>query len=304
MGTVVISVDAELAWGFHDLKSIPRKRIENARSGWHHLLQVFSRFKIPATWAIVDHLFLNYCDGAHSGHPSLPDWFRRDPGGTLSEDQTWYGPDLIEAVRTSDVDHEIGSHTFSHVEFGRGDVTEEIAAAELQRSVELAAAEGLELDSLVFPRNNVGHLDLLPEYGFTCYRGVEPKRWFDGRFRRPGKLLAYNFGRSPPPLVTPDVDQRGLVDIPASLYLFSLEGVAGAASRVMFGDPVVRQARMGVDEAARSDGVFHLWLHPNNILDRADVERLDAVFGYVRQRADETDLRIETMGTVARRYLS
>jgi hypothetical protein len=102
--------------------------------------------------------------------------------------------------------------------------------------------------------------------------------------------------------VTPEVDEYGLVNIPASLYLFSLEGIAGEVSTSVLGDPVVRQARLGVDEAVRSDGVFHLWLHPNNILGPAAVERLERVFAHVRDRVDETDLRIETMRSVAEEW--
>jgi peptidoglycan/xylan/chitin deacetylase (PgdA/CDA1 family) len=303
MGTIVVSIDAELAWGFHDLDPVPSERVRNARSGWRRLLELLEEFEIPATWAVVGHLFLEECDGVHADHPSAPGWFDRDPGGTFPDDEDWYGPDLIEAVRTSSVGHEIGSHTFSHVEFGKAYATEEIAAAELERSVELASRAGIDLDSLVFPRNDVGHLDLLADHGFVCYRGRAPDRWFDGRLRKPGKLLAYTVGRNPPPLVTPTVDEHGLVDVPASLYLFSLEGLAGTVSSAVRGDPVLRQARLGIDEAIQSDEMFHLWLHPNNILGPGDAERLERVFGYVRERVDSTDLRVETMGEVARRVL-
>jgi hypothetical protein len=103
--------------------------------------------------------------------------------------------------------------------------------------------------------------------------------------------------------VTPTVDEHGLVDVPASLYLFSLEGLAGTVSSAVRGDPVLRQARLGIDEAIQSDEMFHLWLHPNNILGPGDAERLERVFGYVRERVDSTDLRVETMGEVARRVL-
>ena len=304
MGTIVVSIDAELAWGFHDLDPVPSERVRNARSGWRRLLELLEEFEIPATWAVVGHLFLDHCDGVHADHPTPEGWFRRDPGGTLADHDEWYGPDLIEAVRESPVDHEIGSHTFSHVEFGRSDVTEAMAAAELERSVDLAEREGIGLDSLVFPRNSVGHREVLAEHGFTCYRGAAPDRWFEGSLRRPKKLLAYNLGRDPPPLVTPRVDELGLVDVPASLDLFSLEGVAGSASRAVFGDPVARQVRLGVEEAVGSAGVFHLWLHPNNVVGPAEVHRLEQVFGHVRERVDGTDLRIETMGDVARRRLS
>lgn len=63
VGTVVISLDAELAWGVHDLEDPPATRIERARGSWLDLIEPFEAFEIPATWAIVGHLFLEECDG-------------------------------------------------------------------------------------------------------------------------------------------------------------------------------------------------------------------------------------------------
>ena len=40
--------------------------------------------------------------------------------------------------------------------------------------------------SFAFPRNEVGHLKVLKEFGFLCYRGVEPN-WYENR-RVPEKL--------------------------------------------------------------------------------------------------------------------
>lgn len=252
MGTVVLSIDAELAWGFHDLPNPPTERIEAARPAWMRLLSLLDECSIPATWAVVGHLFLEACDGLHSSHPASPDWFARDPGGRAEEHDEWFGPDLVDEVKASSVGHEIASHSFSHVEFGNRGTARGTAVAEVEASIEAAASMDVSLHSFVFPRNDVGHRDVLASYGFTCYRGTRPERWFDTLpTPRAGKLLDATLVRSAPPLVSPTVDEFGLVNLPASLDLFGFEGVARSAVSPAFGDPILRQAKAGIDRAAR-----------------------------------------------------
>ncbi|MDL5360614.1 polysaccharide deacetylase family protein [Halalkalicoccus sp. NIPERK01] len=302
MGTVVLSIDAELAWGFHDRPDPPRERIAAARPGWSRLLSILEEFSIPATWAIVGHLFLEECDGTHAEHPGSPDWFARDPGGSAGEHDDWFGPDLVRAVRDADVDHEIACHGFSHVEFGNRETSRETAVAEVEASIEAAASMGVELRSFVFPRNRVGHRDVLAAYGFRSYRGVRPDQWFDAvPMRRTGKLLDAAVVRSAPPLVSPTVDEYGLVNLPASLDLFGFEGIARSLLEPTVGDPVVRQAKAGIDRALESEGVCHLWLHPNNLLAERDSDRLRTVLSHLAARRERSSLAVETMRTVSER---
>lgn len=305
MGSVVISIDAELAWGFHDLPNPPTHRIEAARAAWLRLLSLFEEFSIPATWAVVGHLFLEECDGVHRDHPASPAWFERDPGGVADGESVWFGPDLIEAIRESTPIHEIASHSFSHAEFGDPETTREKAVAEVEASIEAAADQGISLHSFVFPRNDVGHRDVLASYGFTSYRGVRPRRWFDAMpAPRAGKLLDFTLVRSAPPLVTPTVDEYGLVNLPASLDLFGFEGAARSLASPVFGDPIVRQARVGIDRAIESEGVFHCWLHPNNLLAERDFARLRAILSYLADRRDSTSLAVETMYSASERAIA
>lgn len=302
MGSVVISLDAELAWGFHDLADPPHERIAGSRRAWERLVLLFDEFDVPATWAVVGHLFLNECDGEHADHPSVPGWFDRDPGGTAADDDLWFGDGLIEMVRDADAGHEIGSHTFSHVVFADPDTTRDIAAAELAASQRAAADRGYSLRSIVFPRNRIAHRDLLADAGFDCYRGVSPPRWFEGMpLRRVGKFANATVGRRPPPLVRPVVDEYGLVNVPASLYLFDFEGIARSLVESVSDDPVLRWARRGIDAAAAGDGVFHMWLHPNNLANERDFDRMRTVLSYLSGVRARTDLTVETMGEVADR---
>lgn len=304
MGSVVISVDAELGWGLHDLDSPPSARIESARTGWERLVDCFDEFRVPATWAVVGHLFLDDCDGEHADHPAPEGWFARERGSWRTRPDLRFGPDLIKRIEDATVAHEIGCHSFSHVPFEDPRILNELACAEIDASVRAARAYGGSFDSFdsfVFPRNVVGHRAVLAERGFSCYRGVAPARRVASLpgARPLGKLARATLAQ--PLVVTPQVDEFGLVDIPASLFLFGFEGRARTVIESVWDDPIIREARRGIDAAAGDDGVFHLWLHPNDLTEKRDTQRLRAILGHITERRDETALAVETMRAVAAR---
>jgi len=305
-GTVVISLDAELGWGFHDQQTMPADRIANPRAAWHFLLRLFDRYGIPATWAVVGHLCLASCDGSHADYPAGADWFDRDPGGHATPDSNWFAPDLVDAVSDRAVDHEIGLHAFSHVEFGAAETTRAVADFELQQGLAAAEAVGASPSSFVFPRNKIGHRDRLAAHGITCYRGRQPARWYDATaipaFDTAGKLSTFALGLSSPPLVEPQVDEHGLVNIPASLFVFSFEGTPRDVIAHLGGDPVVRQVERGLAALrSRPDGVLHLWLHPNNITTQQDRTRMSEIAALIADYRDRHGISVETMASVASR---
>mgnify|MGYP006276034781 CR=1 FL=1 len=298
MGSVVLSLDAELAWGFHDRETMPTDRVTAARESWLRLLDTFDDHDIPATWAVVGHLMLDSCDGDHDSHPTPDGWFDRDPGTGESRDEQWYGRKLVDAIEEADADHEVASHTYSHVEMGH--TSREVASAEIRECVELAEERGLSVDSVVFPRNYVGHRDVLAAYGVKAYRGTQPRRWYDrGLLGSMAKLLGWPTGTVSPTLVTPEEDEYGLVNVPASLYLFGFEGRGRSAVERVTDDPIVSMAKRGIDRASAENGVFHMWLHPNNVTDERDFERMEAILSYLAQVRDTTPLRVETMESIA-----
>lgn len=301
MNAVVLSLDAELAWGYHDFEEIP-EHVESARTSWSRLLALFDEFNVPATWAVVGHLFLESCDGTHAGHPTpTDDWFERDPGGVAAQHPLWFGDGLVDSIVDADASHEIGCHTFSHVEFGDEETDREVAVAEARAGLEVADDAGHTLESFVFPRNNIGHRDVLAAYGFTCYRGERPELWYDGsRFDSLGKLIDLTVSKTNPPLVDPEVDEYGLVNIPASMFLFGYEGRVRTVTERLWDDPLVRSAKRGIDRAADAeDGIFHLWMHPNNFTEERDFERLRTILEHLAARRDEARLQVRTMGDVA-----
>lgn len=300
--TVVLSLDAELRWGVHDCDEIPETRVSHARESWEYLLDLFEEYGIPATWAVVGHLFLQRCDGIHSDHPAGREWFPRD-GRERVPDSDWFGRGLITAVRDSEIDHEIGSHSFSHVEFGKQTVSREVAEAELECSVDAAKDCGVTLESFVFPRNSIGYRELLPAHGFSCYRGHSPARWYDGRpLRGVGKLATVTCGLAAPPIVEPEIDEHGTVNVPASMYLFTVDGAVRDAIGTVTSDPVLSQVALGLEQLKdRQEGVFHLWLHPNNITTNRDRHRMEQLSALIANYHDKYGIEIATMSEIADR---
>ena len=302
MGTVVISIDAALGWGFHDSPAAerPTERIARSRWGWKRLAETLEAFELPATWAVVGHLFEHDCAGAHVGHPTPSGWFAHERGDDPMDAQYRFAPDLLGELIESDIAHDIGAQTYSHVELDADYATEALARAECDRAIEAAEAAGLSMASFVFPRNRVDHREILADSGFRCYRGTGPE---DVRSRPDSAslrtLVQATVVQDPPPLVDPTVDEHGLVNVPPSLYLFGFGERVRRVLAATVGDPVVRQARLGVDAAADGEGVCHLWLRPSDLTTAADVDRFRSVCEYIDSVRADTDLSVETMRSVA-----
>jgi peptidoglycan/xylan/chitin deacetylase (PgdA/CDA1 family) len=150
------------------------------------IVNLCEKFNIPVTWATVGHLFLDGCssiDGEPHHHlPRLShfenrfwkfegkDWFDNDPCTDLKINPEWYCPDLIRMILNSPVKHEIGNHTFSHIDCSDENCPAEVLRAELTESKNVTAEYGIKLKSFVHPGYTIGNLDTLASEGFTNFR--------------------------------------------------------------------------------------------------------------------------------------
>ncbi|MFW6003793.1 MAG: polysaccharide deacetylase [Halanaeroarchaeum sp.] len=295
----MISVDAELGWGFHDVEDPPVDRIEAARDGWRSLVELFERYSVPATWAVVGHLFCDDCDGVHPGHPGSPDWFSAERTVWADRPDLRFGTGVLDALLGSHVEHDVGSHTFSHVVADDEWVTRRTFAADVEMGVEAAERRGIGVETFVYPRNYVAHRDVLAENGFLAYRG--PRSLPTSSVGRLATKLGPAVSSRRVRMVDPSIDEYGLVVVPPSLYLYGFEGSLAAFVDRVWTDPMLAHARRGIDRAARTEKIFHLWFHPNNLVDARAVDRLEMVLAYLDRTRHETSLRVETMADVADR---
>lgn len=301
VGSVAISVDAELGWGHHDYETPPIDRLQAARPGWSLLVDLFDRYEIPATWAVVGHLFLDTCDGEHPDHPAPDQWFAWEREAFKSRPELRFGDGLVDDLLDADVDHDVGCHSFSHVRFGDPETTRELARAEVHASVAAADDRGIEMESFVFPRNSIGHRDVLADGPFTCYRSV-PSASQHGLLGPIRKLSRATLGEQF--IVEPRIDEYGLVDVPQSLYLYGFEDPFSSMAEPFLGDPVLRMVRQGISQAVRDDGLLHVSLHPNDITTERKARRVASVLSTIDHARRRTSLDVETMRDVARRTLA
>jgi peptidoglycan/xylan/chitin deacetylase (PgdA/CDA1 family) len=314
-GVFTLSVDFELIWGTADLFGPERFRraCEIEREVViDRLLALLEEHNVPATWCILGHLFLPSCQSSGGRpHPEIVrprhswvrgDWFRHDPCSDEARDPLFYGRSLVEKILACRVPQEIGSHSFSHVIFSDDGCSRETAASELGACIRAAKELGIEPRSFAFPRNGVGHLDLLPEFGFACYRGPAP-RWYERRetprtIDRVARLLTV-LTASTPPVVTPEPVIGGLWNIPASMIYFPGHGIR----RRIPAERRVRRALKGLDAAVGKQGVFHLWFHPTNLADEPEAmfTGLRAILQHACGLRRRGELAVEPMGALVPR---
>lgn len=303
MGTVVISVDAALGWSSIDRQTPRTERAEGARSGWRTLLDAFDEYELPATWAVVGHLLLDDCDGVHEHHPLAPGRFEHERETWSDRPALRFARNLIEETLDAPVDHELGFLPFSNVEFGHDDVDIDLARAECAGFFEALPSSLPAPRTAAFPANDVGHRDVLAEWGFECYRGRVPGRATGVPLARSARRLA-NATVSGPPIVQPSIDEHGLVAVPTSLDCGDVWTADRLCGRTI-GDPALAAVRRGLDRAAASeDGVFHVRLRPGAAVDDREVARIESLCTAVADRCEAGDVDVATVGEVAERARS
>jgi hypothetical protein len=282
-GKLTISIDLELAWGVWDTVTPQDLRMAETaeRPICAALIELFDRYEVPVTWAVVAALL---DEGSAKSRP-----------GSKS---CWYAPDIMDMLVRAKVPHEIGSHGGKHVYF------RDIPAAQAQQDLDFARAvhraNALPYRSFVFPRNALGHLDLLAEAGLRTFRGPDIG-WFRAADRG-GRMAsrAANFADKflpIPPTPVPAAKCGPLIDIPGSMLFLGRNG----ARRLIL--PAVSRAklRMGLARARRAGSVFHLWFHPSNFYYRRD-EQLATLAWFLDHAAREAScdrIEIRTMGSYA-----
>lgn len=312
-GIFTLSLDFELIWGTVDLFG-PEKfaracEVERA-AVIDRLLDLMVEFEVPATWCVLGHLFLESCPKTCAGpHPEMErphhawhpaDWYADDPRSNETDAPLFYGRSLVKKIQACAVPQEIGSHSFSHVIFGDPGCSRETAESELAACVRLGRELGIELRSFAFPRNRVGHLEALRQYGFSCFRGPEPNWYESDRWPQ----LLQRFGRlfdvlrvATPPVVLPRRCEAGLWDIPGSAMYFPMHG----GRQYLPVSWRIRRAKKGLNAAARQRRIFHFWFHPTNLADATEqmFSGLREIFEHARKLRDRGELDFLPMGKIA-----
>ena len=320
-GAFVISIDFELHWGVrdHEPPNGPyRRNLLGARKAIPRLLELFERYGIAGTWAIVGFLFAKSKDERRKFEPALRPWYydkSLDPYGEPigigeDDDPLHFAPSLIEQIRCCP-GQEIATHTFSHFYCREPGQTMEAFKADLNSAIAIAADRGIAFRSLIFPRNqaNPDYFSALRDAGITCYRGPE-HGWMHRGITRQERTLGLRVARVADTYIDISgkrivrwneiLEPSGLCNVRASRFLWPYKpGLKGLEEK--------RLKRMidQVNFAALEDAIFHIWFHPHNFgihLERnlQVLETILQAFASARERYGMRSLSMDAVQNLVR----
>jgi hypothetical protein len=264
---VVISLDFELRWGWHDILGLDfdasRAGFEEEREVVPKLLKSFANRRISATWATVGALGCNDWNEYFARAPApprykleglavKPEYADHDPSGVLH-----FAPDLLDDILATP-GQELGSHTFSHLYLREQGIVGSDVAADLAAVLLLWQTRfGVMPRSLVFPRNQCAFLDVVRASSVNVWRGNERPWYYECRDSRTDRLLpkALRFADGLNPfrrLAAPleqDMTRASLylrLALPNALWRLHLKRIEHELTRL------------------RSGEIFHIWFHPLN----------------------------------------
>jgi hypothetical protein len=306
-GIFTLSLDTELAWGTFDVDRVQRheEAYGAAPAVIEHLCELFDTYDISATWALVSHLLVDCRDGASHDDRTQPafswidDWFGAMPCATGLDDALWYAPWLLDRLQACKTDQEIALHGATHMPLGDDGCSRHHAREEIESAVETLRTFGVEPESFVFPRNKIGHVDVLREHGIQSYRGRD-RRWYERprvpNVVRPPLRFGDEISRITPPVVEAKMID-GVVEIPGSQIFRPSHG----GWQYTHSGSSIARARKGLRRAAETGRIFHLWFHPFNLGHEPskDLQRLDAILDSVREFVEAGRIESRPMREVA-----
>jgi hypothetical protein len=131
---------------------------------------------------------------------------------------------------------------------------------------------------------------VLADHGIVCRRAAPPPRSRPRRFLDQLLLRGPLAGR-------PRASEHGLVVLPAGFPIIPADGPRRLLSRVR------RRAlvRRGIEEAAATGGLCHVWSHPHNFVRRSDfmLSVLEDAADEIARARDREGLVATTMGEAA-----
>ena len=321
-GHLVISLDYEIHWGVFDNKSISdyRENLENVNKVIDRLLEMSEQYGIKLTFSTVGLLFakdknelLNYIPKQKPSYKieKLNPYHLIDSNGNNEEEDPFhYGISKIKQIRDNGK-HEIGTHTFSHFYCHAEGQTSEQFDNDLNAAVDIAKPLGIQLNSIVFPKNQINpdddidkpYLNICKKHGITNFRGKEKsfiynihssknyRNLFIIRALKP--LDAYfNITGSNTYNLTEINKNCILFNIPSSRFLRPFN-----TKLKHFEALKLRRIKKAMTYAAKHNEAYHLWWHPHNFGSNIDenFKNLETIFKTYEDLNQTYGFQSETM---------
>ncbi|WP_255171270.1 polysaccharide deacetylase family protein [Natrononativus amylolyticus] len=284
--TFVVSIEVELGWGTHDLNDFSHLSADGSveREFLDLFLQIADRHSVAVTFNVVGKLF-DKCDTNNDRHLYPSGWFSSETG----QKGLFYGPDLINAIDNTDVNHEVCTHTYSHILFE--DMSRNVAQADL-REAQRTHYERYrsKTKSLVPPRHQEPEMETLKENNIEIIRLGRPLQ----SSTRPGLFWELFVGLpfAHTPRTVDDVVETYVSRFPSLTVPLLPRGRSSPPSvfKLIPTEFRGRTYRYGIkralDQASKNNQVVHLWCHVYNFSSKQQIKHIDKLFSMVSSRDD------------------
>lgn len=326
-GYFIVSLDFELHWGVFDKRSVEsyKESLLQVRPVIERLLVLADKYNVKLTFATVGFLFAKdknqllhylpkqkptYSEEKYSPYPLIA-----SIGNSEEEDPFHYAYSVIKQIRDN-VNHEIGTHTFSHFYCHHLGQTVEQFEDDLKSAIAIAETLDIKLESIVTPRNMMDtkykedkpYLEVCNKLSIIAFRGKEKKQiynihttkfyknWYLFKMLRMLdcyiNITGYN---------TYDMDmmyQQGKpLNMPSSRFLRPFN------NKLSFLEPLkVRRIKKAMWQAAKKGRLFHLWWHPHNFGKNTDknFKNIEAIFKEYKVLNKTFGFKSKTMTSLAK----
>jgi len=276
-GIFTVSLDFELYWGVLDSKPLERYKdnLLGVRYAIIRLLDIFRRYDIHATWAAVGFIFFKNMEELKDNIPeNIPEYtnafyssYKKFDWLESVDKRVLFAPDLIKLIANSS-HQEIASHTFSHYYCLEEGQNADHFYHDLLFSKKIAKKFGLELKSIIFPRDqyNKRYLEILKDEGILSYRGNPVHAIYSptgqknkqNRLRKALLLIDSYINITGYHVYEIDI-QKESVNIPSSRFLRPV------SKKLFFLEKLrLKRIKKQMEYAAKEKKLFHLWWHPHN----------------------------------------
>ncbi len=281
-GIFVISLDFELQWGRFDkikLDDDVKSFLLNTRNLIPEKLELFQAAEIHATWATVGMLFNKSVSEWQKNKPqTVPEFenkvrsayhYIHENGFTEENDLFHFASKLISMISKTK-GQEIGTHTYAHYYCLEKGNTIEQFREDLRKAKKIAAEQNIQLNSLVFPRNqyNNQYLEVCTQEGISSVR-TNPYNWYWSPTTDEGVLRkVFRSGDAYFPIGKSKIYNKEIVKteskslphlLPASRLYRPWQPKYPLLNKLK-----LERIKSEMTRAALTGGYYHLWWHPEN----------------------------------------
>ena len=276
-GHLTISLDFELYWGMRDVQSLEsyQEHIRNVHIVIPELLNLFKKYEIHATWAIVGFLFLKNKEELVNRFPAELPSYEGDQFNPYIyiekndlQNEYHFASASIELIKNTP-NQEIGTHTYSHYYTLEDGQTNSQFQKDIEAAISIQSKVAKPCKSIVFPRNqyNDEHLKIVKNLNINYYRGNQkfwlynPKPFYkESMWLRIIRLADAYINISGQNTFKLEKNNSNLpVNVRASRFLRPYTHRLRSLEKLR-----LKRIQRSMRHAAKHNENYHLWWHPHN----------------------------------------